>query len=98
MAEKLENAHTRRGKKKPPSLRRHYPVQVLRVLSQPIFLPACGGEGFSTPGTLENRFSAGNTKICNRELFFTSNKKNADATSVGLKCLLINHLSKNYLI
>jgi hypothetical protein len=25
----------RRGKKQPPSLRRHYPVQVLRVSSQP---------------------------------------------------------------
>jgi hypothetical protein len=31
-------------------------------------------ECFSTPGTLENRFSAGNAKIGNRKLFLTSYK------------------------
>ena len=41
-------------KKKPPSLRRHYPVQVLRVLSQPLCL--LFGKRVSTPGTFEAGF------------------------------------------
>ena len=48
---KLENANTEEEEKKPPSLRRHYPVQVLRVLSQPIIRPPSGG-GCSAPREL----------------------------------------------
>jgi hypothetical protein len=70
LAEKVGKCVHGGRKKKPPSLRRHYPVQVLRVLSQPN-RPARKRECFSTPGTLENRFSAGNTKIRNWKLFFS---------------------------
>jgi hypothetical protein len=65
---------TKEEENQPPSLRRHYPVQVLRVLSQRI-RPPSGGR-FSTPGTLEYRFSAGNTKIYKIGPIFSKEKNN----------------------
>jgi hypothetical protein len=53
---------TKEEEKKPPSLRRHYPVQVLRVLSQPYPIPHLQ-EKVQHPGNLKNRFSAGDTNI-----------------------------------
>jgi hypothetical protein len=80
----------RRGKKQPPSLRRHYPVQVLRVSSQPLHPPKA--ERVSTPGTLENRFSAGYTNISNRQNF--SCVKKIYPCNIFRVCLSLHHQLK----
>jgi hypothetical protein len=70
LRKKLENAYTEEEKEAT------FPAQALScsgstgIISAKSIPPPSAGKCFSTPGTLENRFSAGNTKICNRTLFF----------------------------
>jgi len=69
-AEKLENAHTEEEKKEAT-----FPAQALSCSGSTGIISAKSSrllaECFSTPGTLENRFSAGSTKIGNRKLFLS---------------------------